>query len=111
MDNPPTKRGDDDSPAQSKTHVYKNMGINLITACHKHKVKVFHYRNEEDKTMMPFYYKHRDCLRKDPTVSVETLEDQTQEQDWMAEPDYGGYETDEEIQKLAREEEVLVQQS
>lgn len=75
------------------------MGINLISACHKHKVKVFHYRQEEDKTMMPFYYKHRDCLKKDPKVSVETLEDQEQEQEWM-----GTYETDEEVQKLARKE-------
>lgn len=78
------------------------MGVNLMTACHKHKVKVFHYRNLEDRTMMPFYYKHRDCLEKDPKASLETLEDQAQEQDWMADFDYGGYETDEDIQKLAK---------
>lgn len=75
------------------------MGINLMTACHKHKVKVFHFRNEEDKTMMPFYYKHRDCL-----PNIETLEDQAQEKDWMADPEYGGYKKDEEIQALAKKE-------
>lgn len=80
------------------------MGINLLTACHKHKVKVFHYRSEEDKTMMPFYYKHRDCLNKNPKTSVETLEDQAQEQDWMADPEYGGYETDMEVQRLSHPE-------
>lgn len=71
------------------------MGINLISGCHRHKVKVFHYRNEEDKTMMPFYYKHRDCLRNN---GVETKEDQDQEEEWM-----GTYETDEEVQARARD--------
>lgn len=80
------------------------MGINLLTACHKHKVKVFHFRQEENKTMMPFYYKHRDCLSEDPRLSVETLEDQAQEQKWMDEADRGGYETDMEIQRLANPE-------
>jgi len=70
------------------------MGINLISGCHIHKVKVFHYRGQESKTMMPFYYKHRDCL-----PNIETLEDQEQEKPWMEE-----YETDEEIQKLAHSE-------
>jgi hypothetical protein len=76
------------------------MGVNLLTACHKHKVKIFHFRNEEDRTMMPFYYKHRDCLKEDPTKSVETLEDQEQERDWMADPEYGGYEDDVEVKQL-----------
>ena len=66
------------------------MGINLISGCHKCKVKVFHYRNRENLTLMPFYYKHRDCL-----PDVETLEDQAQEQTWMDK-----YKYDEEIQKL-----------
>lgn len=75
------------------------MGINLITACHKHKVQVLHFRGEEHYTIIPFYYKHRDCLDADPTTSVETLEDQAQEREWMAEfPE--GYEIDTEIQHL-----------
>lgn len=76
------------------------MGINLMSACHKHKVKVFHYRNEEDKTLMPFYYKHRDCFdngNESDKFNVETKEDQRQEEEWME-----TYKTDEEIQKLAK---------
>lgn len=73
------------------------MGLNLYSACHKHKVKVFHFRSEEDKTMMPFYYKHRDCLEANPMISVETLEDQAQERDWMAEPEEGGYQNDPDV--------------
>lgn len=59
------------------------MGLNLMSACHLHKTKVFHFRKKESDTMMPFYYKHADCMEKNPD-NVETLDDQYQEQDWMA---------------------------
>lgn len=65
------------------------MGLNLMTACHVHKVKVFHSRGEESKTMMPFYYEHRSCIGDNPTTSVETLDDQIQEREWMQEYPYG----------------------
>lgn len=71
------------------------MGINLQSCCHLCKVKVFHFRSEESITMMPFYYKHRKCLSKNP-ANLETKEDQAQEESWMYE-----YSPDEEIQKRA----------
>jgi hypothetical protein len=68
------------------------MGINIMSCCHKCRVKVFHYRRKENKTIIPFYYKHRNCLQEDPN-NIETLDDQLQEKDWMDEyPD--GYEDD-----------------
>lgn len=59
------------------------MGLNLFSACHKCKEKVFHFRGKEGETILPFYLKHRKCLESDPKTSVETLEDQVQERDWM----------------------------
>ncbi len=73
------------------------MGINVQSCCHSCRVRVFHYRSEESLTMMPFYYKHRECLAADP-ANIETKEDQNQEQDWMSE-----YPCDEDIQVLGRE--------
>ncbi len=58
------------------------MGMNLRTACHKCKEQVFHFRREEQKTILPFYRKHYKCMVEDPS-NLETLEDQIQEQDWM----------------------------
>ena len=40
------------------------MGYNLISVCHKHKVQLFHYRNEENKTILPFYIEHKECARE-----------------------------------------------
>ena len=57
-----------------------------MSACHKCKVKVFHYRGKEGKTLMPFYYKHRECFdngNEEDKFNVETKEDQRQEEDWM----------------------------
>lgn len=61
------------------------MGMNLQSCCHKHKVKRFHFRGEEHKTLLPFYRKHYECMRENPR-NVETLEDQIQEADWMNPP-------------------------
>lgn len=63
------------------------MGLNLYSCCHRCKTKVFHFRCQENKTLMPFYYLHRDCLHYNPK-NLETLENQSQEADWMAEDGY-----------------------
>jgi hypothetical protein len=58
------------------------MGMNLMSACHKCKEKVFHYRRKENLTMMPFYKAHAGCMRENKT-NVVTLDDQYQYEDWM----------------------------
>jgi len=50
------------------------MGHNLISFCHKCKVKVFHFRHEENETILPFYYKHRNCAKLD-IENVQTVMD------------------------------------
>ena len=60
------------------------MGMNLVSGCHKCKRVTFHYRNEENKTIMPFYNKHYHCMKENPR-NVETKEDQIQEEPWMRE--------------------------
>lgn len=59
------------------------MGMNLQSCCHKCRVKCFHYRGEEQKTLLPFYQAHYDCMRENP-ANVETLEDQIQAAEWMS---------------------------
>lgn len=60
------------------------MGMNFRSCCHKYKVVIFHFRNETDKTLAPFYRKHYKCMRENPD-NLETKEDQIQEQPWMDE--------------------------
>jgi acetyl-CoA carboxylase beta subunit len=60
------------------------MGINLISGCHKCRKKVFHFRMEENKTLIPFYDLHYKCMSEN-ILNVVTLEDQIQEEDWMDE--------------------------
>lgn len=59
------------------------MGMNIQSCCHKCKVKRFHFRGEEQKTLLPFYAAHYECMRQKPS-NVETLEDQIQEAPWMS---------------------------
>lgn len=59
------------------------MGLNIHSACHKCKEKVFHYRNKEGDTIMPFYRRHEGCMREDRN-NVVTLDDQYQEEHWMS---------------------------
>ena len=66
------------------------MGMNLRTCCHKCKIQIFHFRRKENKTILPFYEKHYQCMREDPR-NIETLEDQIQEADWMQDANNGGY--------------------
>lgn len=68
------------------------MGMNLQSCCHRCKVKRFHYRGEEHKTLLPFYDKHYECMKINPR-NIETLEDQMQEADWMC--GQNGYPEDE----------------
>lgn len=58
------------------------MGMNLRSCCHKCKVSIMHFRNEEVATMVPFYSKHKDCMKENP-LNIETKEDQYQEEEWM----------------------------
>jgi hypothetical protein len=68
------------------------MGHNLISGCHKCKVKIFHFRREENKTMLPFYKKHSDCAKEDVN-NVQTVMDNNGTDQWWAESD--GYKDDE----------------
>lgn len=62
------------------------MGMNLRSGCHKCKEQVFHYRKNENKTILSFYRRHYACMIEDPN-NIETLEDQIQYLDWMDEYD------------------------
>ncbi len=68
------------------------MGHNLISACHKCKVQIFHFRNEENKTILPFYKKHEKCA-KENINNVQTVMDNNSTDQWWAEPN--GYKDDE----------------
>ena len=58
--------------------------MNLRSCCHLCKVQVFHYTGEQNKTLLPFYKEHYDCMLKDKS-NIETLEDQIQVAEWMKE--------------------------
>lgn len=58
------------------------MGMNLISACHCCKEKIFHLRRKESETMIPFYKRHEGCLRAD-SGNIVTLDDQYQYAGWM----------------------------
>lgn len=68
------------------------MGRNVISACHKCKKKIFHFRREENKTILPFYKKHADCAKEDVN-NVQTVMDNNGTDQWWADND--GYESDE----------------
>ena len=82
------------------------MGQNLQSCCHRCKVKVFHFRCKENETLMPFYRFHSPCIRSDPK-SVETLADQGQEADWMADEAEGGYKNQWEYDEETRQYKFL----
>ena len=50
------------------------MGHNLRSCCHKCKKQIFHFRRQEDKTILPFYKKHKECIKENPS-NVETCID------------------------------------
>jgi hypothetical protein len=71
------------------------MGYNLYSACHKCKVKIFHFRREEQKTILPFYAKHSKCA-KENIDNVQTIMDNNgTDQEWQNSFENGGYKDDE----------------
>ena len=64
------------------------MGNNVISCCHKCKVQMFHYRNEENKTILPFYRKHRDCAKEDINNVQTVMDNNGTDQFWQ---NRGGY--------------------
>lgn len=52
------------------------MAHNLISVCHKCKVQIFHFRNEEHKTIMAFHLEHKQCINQSLT-HVQTFLDNT----------------------------------
>lgn len=64
------------------------MGYNLVSACHKCKVRKFHFRNEEHLTVRPFYIEHRLCSKEDIN-NVQTIMDNNGTcQDWQYNDEY-----------------------
>ncbi|KKM25140.1 hypothetical protein LCGC14_1597960 [marine sediment metagenome] len=59
------------------------MGNNVISCCHKCKVQMFHYRNEENKTILPFYRKHRDCAKEDINNAQTVMNNNGTDQPWQ----------------------------
>lgn len=71
------------------------MGYNLYSACHKCKTKTFHFRREEQKTILPFYVKHAKCA-KENVYNVQTIMDNNgTDQKWQYSFEDGGYKDDE----------------
>lgn len=60
------------------------MGMNVRTCCHRCRVQAFHYRGEEQATILPFYLEHKYCMKINKK-NLETLEDQIQWVWWMDE--------------------------
>lgn len=70
------------------------MGYNLHSACHKCKVRIFHFRYEENKTILPFYIKHKECI-KENINNVQTIIDNIgMDEEWQNEEENGGYKKD-----------------
>jgi hypothetical protein len=64
------------------------MGYNLISGCHKCKTQIFHFRNEENKTILPFYKKHSECAKED-IMNVQTVMDNNwTDQRWTGDDGY-----------------------
>lgn len=70
------------------------MGVNLISGCHKCEVKVFHFRNEENVSILPFYYKHKKCAQEDINNVQTVMDNNGTDQDWCQDFPYG-YKDDE----------------
>ncbi len=70
------------------------MGVNIISGCHKCKVKVFHWRGEENVNMIPFYYKHKLCAQEDINNVQSVMDNNGTDQDWCNDFKQGGYKDD-----------------
>lgn len=71
------------------------MGYNLISGCHKCKVQMFHFRNEEYSSLLHFYIKHKVCARE-RLDNVVTIMDNNgmNEPEWSYSERDGGYKSD-----------------
>jgi hypothetical protein len=67
-----------------------NMGHNLISGCHKCKKQQYHFRLQENQTILPFYLKHKECI-KENIANVVTVLDDTNEPAWTNDEREGGY--------------------
>lgn len=76
------------------------MGYNIISCCHKCKTQLFHYRNEENKSIFPFYRKHKDCAKKDINNVQSVMDNNGNDPEWMNSPSSGGYDYDSLIYEL-----------
>lgn len=61
------------------------MGHNLYSACHRCKTKIFHFRGEENKTILLFYKKHSDCAKKNIDNVQTVMDNNSTDQEWMYE--------------------------
>lgn len=71
------------------------MGHNLYSACHKCKVKIFHFRREENLTILPFYKKHSDCAKENINNVQTVMDNNGTDQLWQKTEHNGGYKDDE----------------
>lgn len=71
------------------------MGYNLYSACHRCKVKVFHFRNHENEVILPFYVKHSNCARYNKDNVQTIMDNNGTDYDWQQDEDEGGYRNDE----------------
>jgi len=71
------------------------MGYNLISACHKCKKKVFHFRGKENEAILPFYIKHSKCAKEDIDNIQTVMDNNGTDQDWETNYEHGGYSDDE----------------
>jgi hypothetical protein len=71
------------------------MGVNLISACHRCKVKIFHFRGEENKTILPFYKKHGACAKLNIHNVQTVMDNNGTDQNWAESEEQGGYRDDE----------------
>ena len=64
------------------------MGHNLISICHKCQTKIFHFRNEENKTILPFYIKHKNCAKEKLENVVTVMDNNGTDRFWFWEETY-----------------------
>lgn len=72
------------------------MGYNLHSVCHKCKTKIFHYRGEENKAILPFYKKHANCAKENIDNVKTVMDNNGTDEKWQNDTiDSGGYVSDE----------------
>ena len=64
------------------------MGHNLISACHRCRVAIFHFRNEENEAILPFYRKHIKCSKLNLDNVVTVMDNQGNDPVWYEGDNY-----------------------